>query len=490
MVEAKHRKPIWRPISDLPTDWISLRSKELESLAPIWGEQSKRLQAIQVLKKFNERLAREWAIETGIIEGLYSIDRGTTLLLIEHGWVASYMAHGTIDRPANQLINILNDHQDALEGLFDFVNRSRDLSTSYIKELHALFTRHQTTTEAVDQFGVTRKVELIRGDWKRLPNNPSRPNGTVFEYCPPEQVDSEMDRLVEMHLTHGNVPAEIEAAWLHHRFTQIHPFQDGNGRVARALASLVFIRAGWFPLVIDRDQREKYIRALEASDVNDLSPLVDLFASIQKKSFLQALSLSDEILRMEQPVEAVIAAAVERLKARFEGKLAEQRRVFDVGDKIMRIAEERFRYLAEELNQELKTVDQNYGAEVLQSDESRSYWYNRDIIEIAKQLGYFADARTYAKWCRLAIYEARGIHIIISMHSIGREFVGILGASAFIKVRDKGEEGVVVDEGPYALTGEVLQLTFNEDEDVTRQRFEVWLRDVALAGIEMWRRGI
>ena len=41
------------------------------------------------------------------------------------------------------------------------------------------------------------------------------------------------------------VPLEVEAAWLHHRFTQIHPFEDGNGRVARALASLVFIPDGF-----------------------------------------------------------------------------------------------------------------------------------------------------------------------------------------------------------------------------------------------------
>lgn len=51
------------------------------------------------------------------------------------------------------------------------------------------------------------------------------------------------------------VSPEVEAAWLHHRFTQIHPFQDGNGRIARLLASLVFIKAGWFPLVVTRDDR-------------------------------------------------------------------------------------------------------------------------------------------------------------------------------------------------------------------------------------------
>ena len=104
-----------------------------------------------------------------------------------------------------------------------------------------------------------------------------------------------MERLVGLHASHEGlgVPPEIEAAWLHHRFTQIHPFQDGNGRVARALASLVFLRAGWFPLVIvgSGEDRNAYIRALEAADAGDLAPVVELFASVQRREFRKALSI-------------------------------------------------------------------------------------------------------------------------------------------------------------------------------------------------------
>jgi Fic family protein len=53
-----------------------------------------------------------------------------------------------------------------------------------------------------------------------------------------------MDRLIEMHQRHdaSDVPAEVEAAWLH-RFAQTHPYQDGNGRVARSLSSALFVNA-------------------------------------------------------------------------------------------------------------------------------------------------------------------------------------------------------------------------------------------------------
>ncbi|MDF5727958.1 MAG: Fic family protein [Rhizonema sp. PD38] len=131
----------------------------------------------------------------------------------------------------------------------------------------------------------------------------------MHEYCHPMQVQSEMESLVRMHLEHIHlcVPPEIEAAWLHHRFAQIHPFQDGNGRVARALASLIFIKAGWFPLVINRDLRNEYIDALEEADKGNLTSLVNLFAKIQKKAFVKALSLSENVLSDYKPLKQLIS---------------------------------------------------------------------------------------------------------------------------------------------------------------------------------------
>ena len=105
-----------------------------------------------------------------------------------------------------------------------------------------------------------------------------------------------MERLIGMYRNaEPSYPPEVKSAWLHHRFTQVHPFQDGNGRVARALASLVFLREGLFPLVIRESDRQEYIGALEAADAGDLSQLINLFARRQRDAILKALGLEQQV---------------------------------------------------------------------------------------------------------------------------------------------------------------------------------------------------
>jgi hypothetical protein len=143
----------WKPIEDLPGDWIKLHHTEFESLAVIWQGQSASLQRTDSLRQFNDRLRREWAIETGIIENLYAIDRGITQLLIEKGIEESLIPHGATDKPAEEIVPILKDQEEVLEGLFDFVAQRRELSSSYIKQLHQALTRHQETVCAINGIG-------------------------------------------------------------------------------------------------------------------------------------------------------------------------------------------------------------------------------------------------------------------------------------------------------------------------------------------------
>jgi Fic family protein len=278
---------LWQPIEDLPENWTNLRSEQLQVLINAWKICVQRLQGSTVLEDFKDSLRQEWLSEVDMLEYLYSNDRGTTQIILEKGIELSLPTTSSEAKLAELSV------PKNIEGLFTFVTKESNLSVFYIKELHQVLTRNQANTSAQDSFGNIVEIPLLHGQWKLQSNNPMRPDGIVHQYCPPEQVVSEMERLVEMHNQHLEigVPPEVEAAWLHHRFTQTHPFQDGNGRVARTLASLIFIRQGLFPIVITRSDRQEYINASEAADTGNLTALVKLFSRLQEKILIKGLGL-------------------------------------------------------------------------------------------------------------------------------------------------------------------------------------------------------
>ena len=110
----------WNPIEDLSDDQVR-GLPELAALLSIWKEQAIKLKESESARQFQEKLNREWAIETGIIENLYSLDRGTTRTLIEHGIQASFIAHDGSDKPPEWVAAVLHDQQNALEFVFDDV---------------------------------------------------------------------------------------------------------------------------------------------------------------------------------------------------------------------------------------------------------------------------------------------------------------------------------------------------------------------------------
>ena len=242
------------------------------------------------LERFAQRLVRRLSIETGILERLYDLDRGTTEALVAYGFAEDLISRSSTDVEPSRLIDMLRDQEAAIQLVMDCVARNRPVTKGFLHELHTILTRHQETTTAIDQFGNRLEIPLLRGQFKQQPNNPRRHDGTMHEYCPPIHVDAEVENLLCWLQEYDNEDPVIVAAWLHHRFTQIHPYQDGNGRVGRALMTLVLLRADLLPLIIDRDIRLEYIDVLEKADFGDLRPLARLFARLERTAILQALS--------------------------------------------------------------------------------------------------------------------------------------------------------------------------------------------------------
>lgn len=458
----------WCPIADLDGDPKDLTDGELIPLGRVWATRKKELIETGELTEFEKRLRREWAVETGIIENVYMLDRGTTRTLIVKGIDAALIPHDATNRDATLVARIIQDHYDALEIMFDFVGGQRQLSTSYVKELHAALLRNQDTHTVVDQFGRAFEKRLEKGQYKVEPNSPTRPDGTVHEYCPPEHVAAEMDRLVEMHREHETrrVAPEVEAAWLHHRFTQIHPFADGNGRVARAMASLVFIKADWFPLTIQREDWERYVEALERADYGDLRPLVAMFVEAQRNALIQATEVAHDVRPVSTEEEA-IAALRERLVHRGMLDPREWEIAKETAAKLIQSAVRRLEQTASHLEQEIGNVFQGFTFLVEGANE-----------ETETALRLFGPAG-YPRRVQIKLNAGRSDALVLSFDGTGPRYRGIISVAAFLE--PQGAK-------PVTLEGGTFQINYEEDLASAQSRFAPWLDRMIVEGLNQWRR--
>ena len=505
----------WSPITDLPTAHGELSRSDLKHLRDVWLEQKAELEAHEAVQDFNTRLLRRWAIETGLIERLYTLDRGITELLVERGLDAGLVPHGSTNGDPEHVISMIRDQHNAVTGLFDFVKSRRELGTSYVKELHSVLTANQSHADAVDPQGRRVKVPLRRGEYKQRPNNPREIDGRVHEYCPPEQVASEMDRLIEMYRRHQSIDVapEVQAAWLHHRFTQIHPFEDGNGRVARTLATLVLLKSSGFPLVVTNDQRDVYRDALRAADGGTLRPLVKLFAKIERHAFVQALGAAAQAKQDVQRLDAVIAVMRDTFEKRREVLSKEWAQAKELSGTLQEMAKEKLDRLAQKLNSELApSVPFTCFADRNHADDEKSHWFRYQIFETAKTLGYFANPGSYHAWARLVlettarpephvphvtgkpvdrhIYTAKLMaettarsEILLSLHGLGHDFRGVVVGSVCIYEKDPKGDFVIPASNIVPLTEEPFQVNYKETKEAVADGFSDWFDQALVKGL-------
>ena len=270
----------WRPIENVPPEAKGWTSETYRYERERWHDAREALaesrpdsNALELWRRERNRL---FALETGQIESLYTMRPGITETLITEGLENARASHTIEERlDDDTLRGLLTDQESAIDMVFETIKDVRPLSEGVIKEWHALLTRHQESAPARDPMGHQIEIPFLKGAYKRRPNNPRTAEGTVHEYCPPEHTASEMERLLRMHHAHqraGDTPTPVEAAWLHHRFVQIHPFEDGNGRCARLLMSYVFAKAGEPVPIITAADKANYFDLLSEADAGDLKP--------------------------------------------------------------------------------------------------------------------------------------------------------------------------------------------------------------------------
>ena len=107
---------VWRPIQPF-TD--AEKRIDLVTMAPLYESWRKSKQLVQEssraqLADFNRRLIRRLSVETGILERLYDLDRGTTEALVAHGFAEELVTRSNTNIEPALLIDLLKDQEAAI----------------------------------------------------------------------------------------------------------------------------------------------------------------------------------------------------------------------------------------------------------------------------------------------------------------------------------------------------------------------------------------
>lgn len=157
----------------------------------------------------------------------------------------------TINIDTEEAVNV----DDIIEAVnhfscFDYMidNADKDLSQDMIKEFHR-FLKRNTSDERKEWFCV--------GDYKTIPNMVGD-----METTAPEKVSSEISKLLFDYLSKDNISIH-DIIDFHHKFENIHPFQDGNGRVGRIIIFKECLKNDIMPFIIDNEHKFFYYRGLK-----------------------------------------------------------------------------------------------------------------------------------------------------------------------------------------------------------------------------------
>jgi Fic family protein len=229
--------------------------KELDSFRPLSAEVEKR-----IMQKF--RL--DWNYHSSHIEG-NQLTYGETKALLLFG-------HTAQAKPLKDHIE-MTGHNEAVLYIEEIIKQERPLTENFIRELHKLILKEPYEVNAITPDGKPTKRTISIGQYKKVPNHVLTKTDEMFYFATPEETPAKMNDLLNWYKENVNkkgVHPVLFASEFHYKFIRIHPFDDGNGRIARLLMNFLLMQKGYPPAIIKTENKNEYFNALQQADAGKL----------------------------------------------------------------------------------------------------------------------------------------------------------------------------------------------------------------------------
>lgn len=235
-----------------------------DKLQPLSTEHQQRLD-----KKFR----MEWNFNSNHIEGNTLTYGETELLLIFDQTKGNHELREYEE---------MKGHDVALKLIYDLANdNERQLSEKFIRELNEILLVRPFFKEAITPDGQQTRREIKIGAYKSFPNSVLLQNGEIFHYPSPAETPPLMNDLMTWYnevVINKNLQAVEVAAELHYKFVCIHPFDDGNGRIARLLMNYHLLKNNYPPVIIKTADKKNYLFALREADTGNIEAFKNYIA--------------------------------------------------------------------------------------------------------------------------------------------------------------------------------------------------------------------
>ena len=253
-------------------DTVNALKLELDKKLPLKAADEKRLK---------KKLRLEFNYNSNHLEG-NTLTYGQTQLLL-------LFDKSSGDVPVSD-IEQMKAHDVALSQIEEMAkDKERPLTETFIKELNKLILVAPFWKEAVSPNGTPTRKKIEIGQYKTSPNSVLLKNGEIHEYASPEETPALMNDLLSWYDKNKEILSPVQlAAEFHYRLVCIHPFDDGNGRVARLIMNYILLKNNYPPIIIKSTDKESYLTALQKADTGDIISMIEYI----EKQAIWSLELS------------------------------------------------------------------------------------------------------------------------------------------------------------------------------------------------------
>lgn len=274
---------------------------ELDSFRPLTSEMEQR-----IMQKF--RL--DWNYHSSHIEG-NQLTYGETKALLLFG-------HTAQAKPLKDHVE-MTGHNEAIKYIEEVIRQERPLTETFIRELHQLILKEPYEIDAETPDGKATKRMITIGAYKTVPNHVKTITGEMFYFANPEETPAKMNDLMDWYsenLNNISIHPILFATEFHYRFICIHPFDDGNGRLARLLMNFILMSKGYPPAIIKTEEKDAYFAALQQADAGQIDYFFNYICEQENKSLeLMIKGAKGEDIEEPNDIDKKIAMLTKELEA-------------------------------------------------------------------------------------------------------------------------------------------------------------------------------